>query len=287
MLPSGSLNALRILARGASCLRVPRSVWTASGLPALSHRPRPLLSLQKARASSTHSKRWRDVPSGSDFFEASGPACRRFHIARDHWCPSKKREQAPRTPNAGARFVSPGQNESLLRFAPVAGHFESQFKNTFIPLVHFTPKSRFMSGTITNQKPKETMKVSEQHLQSTQVRHRKHATTWSKILVLSGAVCLVPLTSLPIAATAGQRPITDFTQLIVCPEPGQELEVVSIRAQASGPLRVAFGVPEGTPGRLEVSQTGLIATAAKANANSRVAYDAFPAEHIIIRAVGK
>ena len=144
VLPSGSLNALRILARGASCLRVPRSVWTASGLPALSHRPRPLLSLQKARASSTHSKRWRDVPSGSDFFEASGPACRRFHIARDHWCPSKKREQAPRTPNAGARFVGPGQNESFLRFAPIAGLFASQFKNTFIPLPHFHPKSRFM-----------------------------------------------------------------------------------------------------------------------------------------------
>jgi len=105
-----------------------------------------------------HSKRWRDVPGACELREAFGlrPACRRFFTARDHCCPSKKREQAPRTPNAGARFVSPGPNESLLHFAPVAGHFESQFKNTFIPLVHFPPKSRFMSETIINEKPKKS-----------------------------------------------------------------------------------------------------------------------------------
>src|SRR5207244_2756748 len=114
---SGSkLRALQTLARRAKCLRVPRSVWTASGLPALWHRPRPLLSLQKARASSTHSKRWRHVPNVSEFREAFGlrPACRRFGIARDRCCPSKKREQAPRTPNAGATYqMSPSSAKRL------------------------------------------------------------------------------------------------------------------------------------------------------------------------------
>jgi hypothetical protein len=81
-------------------------------------------------------------------------------------------------------------------------------------------------------------------------------------------------------------PLPDLAQLISAPEPGQELEVLSIRARASGPLRAAFGVPEGTPGRLEMTQTGLIATALKANPNSRVALDAYPAEHIDIKPVG-
>jgi hypothetical protein len=87
--------------------------------------------------------------------------------------------------------------------------------------------------------------------------------------------------------TARGDPLPDFSQLVSCPLPGQALEFFSIRARASGPLREAFGVPEGTPGRLEVTQTGLIGTAAIVNPNSRVAVDAYPAEHIIIRATGK
>jgi hypothetical protein len=42
----------------------------------------------------------------------------------------------------------------------------------------------------------------------------------------------------------------------------------------------------GDPGRLEVTQEGLLRAYAHANANSRVAFDAFPAEHIIIRPTG-
>jgi len=81
--------------------------------------------------------------------------------------------------------------------------------------------------------------------------------------------------------------LPDLAQLLFCPEPGQELEVFSIRAQASGPLRPAFGVLEGTPGRLEVTQTGLLGVATIANHESRVAFDAYPAEHVIIRTTGK
>jgi hypothetical protein len=87
--------------------------------------------------------------------------------------------------------------------------------------------------------------------------------------------------------TSPGAPLPDLAQLLFCPEPGQELEVFSIRAQASGPLRAAFGVPEGTPGLLEVTQTGLLRVAGIANHESRVAFDAYPAEHVIIRATGK
>lgn len=87
--------------------------------------------------------------------------------------------------------------------------------------------------------------------------------------------------------TAPGAPLPDLAQVGFCPAPGQALQVFAIRAQASGPLRAAFGLPEGTPGRLEVTQTGLIGTAAIANPRSRVGFDAFPVEHIIIRATGK
>jgi hypothetical protein len=62
--------------------------------------------------------------------------------------------------------------------------------------------------------------------------------------------------------TAPGAPLPDFNQLLFCPLPGQALDFLAIRAQASGPLRGGFGVPEGTPGRLEVSQTGPFATSA-------------------------
>jgi hypothetical protein len=87
--------------------------------------------------------------------------------------------------------------------------------------------------------------------------------------------------------TAPGALLPDFNQMQFCPEPGQVLEVISLRARASGPLRVDFGVPEGTPGRLEVTQTGLIGTAAIASPRSRLAVDAFPAEKVIVRATGK
>ncbi len=81
--------------------------------------------------------------------------------------------------------------------------------------------------------------------------------------------------------------LPDVNQLLYCPLPEQALDVLSIRARASGPLREAFGVPEGTPGRLEVIQTGLLGTSAIANPNSAVGADAYPAEKIVIRATGK
>jgi len=41
-------------------------------------------------------------------------------------------------------------------------------------------------------------------------------------------------------------------------------------------------LPDGTPAKMQVAQVGVLATAGKANSNSRVALDAFPTEHIVI-----
>jgi len=92
---------------------------------------------------------------------------------------------------------------------------------------------------------------------------------------------------LTLTNTAPGAPLPDFNQLLMCPLPGQALNVFSIRAHASGPLREAFGVPEGMRGQMEVTQTGLIGTSQIVNPHSRVAVDAYPAEKIIIRATGK
>jgi len=91
------------------------------------------------------------------------------------------------------------------------------------------------------------------------------------------------LLQLKFKNTAPGAPLPDLIQLIFCPTTGQELTTLSLRAQATGTLRAASGVPDGTSGRLEVAQTGLLGVASVANSNSRVALDAFPAEHIVIQ----
>ncbi len=74
------------------------------------------------------------------------------------------------------------------------------------------------------------------------------------------------------------------------------VKFAALNAQAEGPLTVAFGVPEGTPGRCHISQTGLFAVGfkqlsdefkGKAGAISRVAFDFFPVENIDLQEVGK
>src|SRR5207245_1376600 len=92
------------------------------------------------------------------------------------------------------------------------------------------------------------------------------------------------LLQLKFKNTAPGAPLPDLIQLIFCPNTGQELTTLSFRAQATGTLRAASGVPDGTSGRLEVAQTGLLGVASVANSNSRVAFDAFPAEHIVVQA---
>jgi hypothetical protein len=81
-------------------------------------------------------------------------------------------------------------------------------------------------------------------------------------------------------------PLPDLMQVFNGPVPGQEALTLSFNARAEGPLRELFGVPEGTAGKLECTQVGLLNISAIANPNSRVAQDGFPAEHVKIWAAG-
>jgi hypothetical protein len=54
-------------------------------------------------------------------------------------------------------------------------------------------------------------------------------------------------------------PLPDLIQLFFAPAPGQEYIHHVFRASANGRLRSAFGVPDGTPGKVTVAETGNIA----------------------------
>lgn len=82
--------------------------------------------------------------------------------------------------------------------------------------------------------------------------------------------------------TAPGAPLPDLLQLIIAPEPGQEFpSFLAFTARGDGKLHANFGVPEGTAGRVEVTETGLFMTAFKG-----ATADGFPVEQIILRAVG-
>lgn len=76
--------------------------------------------------------------------------------------------------------------------------------------------------------------------------------------------------------TAPGAPLPDLIQLFVAPEPGQEIVFLSFYARADGPLA------DGTPGRVQVVQTGLFMTAFKG-----ATADGFPAERINLNVVGQ
>ena len=56
--------------------------------------------------------------------------------------------------------------------------------------------------------------------------------------------------------TAPGAPMPDLIQLVIFPEPGQELKAISLQCNAKGPLRADFGVPENTPGHAIIKQNG-------------------------------
>jgi hypothetical protein len=78
-------------------------------------------------------------------------------------------------------------------------------------------------------------------------------------------------------------PLPDIVTAFILGEalPGQSLLTLSFRASGAGPLHANFGVPEGTPGRLAVSQTGLLL-----HTFHGCPGDAFPAEIINLRPGG-
>ena len=95
--------------------------------------------------------------------------------------------------------------------------------------------------------------------------------------VLGGAApsfgnCMLKLV---INGPAANQPLPDFYQMFWGCGPWSFVSVDFV-GSATGAL------PDGTPAQLQMTQVGLIATSAKANGNSRVAYDQFPAEHIVI-----
>ncbi len=81
---------------------------------------------------------------------------------------------------------------------------------------------------------------------------------------------------LVIHGPAANQPLPDFFEMFIGCGPWS---FVSVDFFGSG----TGALPDGTPAQMQTTQTGLLATAGKANSNSRVALDAFPAEHIIIR----
>jgi len=84
--------------------------------------------------------------------------------------------------------------------------------------------------------------------------------------------------------TAPGAPLPDLVNWLFMGngEPGQELNTLSFRSNGNGPIHAAYGVPEGTPGRLVVTQTGLFGTGFHGAVG-----DAFPAEAINLNPTGQ
>jgi hypothetical protein len=76
-------------------------------------------------------------------------------------------------------------------------------------------------------------------------------------------------------------PLPDLLQVLFSPAPGQVIRSLRFSGNAEGPLHAAYGVPEGTPGRCHISQTGVL----HASFNGATT-DGFPAEIVELRIVG-
>lgn len=83
------------------------------------------------------------------------------------------------------------------------------------------------------------------------------------------------LLKLTLINTAPGAPLPDLVQLFVAPEDGQELTKLSFYGQADGLLA------DGTPGRVEIAETGLLMTHFMG-----ATADGFPVEQIVLRSVG-
>jgi len=83
--------------------------------------------------------------------------------------------------------------------------------------------------------------------------------------------------------TGPGAPLPDLVNAFILgnAEPGQELRFLAFRADGQGPLHAQFGVADGTPGSLTVSQTGVLMT----NFQGATA-DGFPAERVDLRVIG-
>lgn len=82
--------------------------------------------------------------------------------------------------------------------------------------------------------------------------------------------------------TAPMAPLPDLAQLFVNPQPGQVPQRLSITGDATGTLRAAFGVPDGTPGEAHTAQVGLLMSPSPAIAGK----GDFPSEFVHIEVAG-
>jgi len=78
-------------------------------------------------------------------------------------------------------------------------------------------------------------------------------------------------------------PLPDLVQLVNFGVPGVELTLLAFSMSATGPLTEEYGVPEDTPGRCTIVQTGLVQKAGQ----SRALTDGFPVEIINLSVIGK
>ena len=85
------------------------------------------------------------------------------------------------------------------------------------------------------------------------------------------------------------QPIPDLVRLtdFQNPLPHYEVTFIQFIVTAKGPLTIAYGVPENTPGKCSIVETGLFKTSGKVSSKSRVAYDIYPVENINLQVVGK
>jgi len=95
--------------------------------------------------------------------------------------------------------------------------------------------------------------------------------------ILAGAPASIGSSSINLIFRnpAPGAPLPDLEELLFCRF--NDVLFMSFVGQANGTLS------NGQPGLLQTTQTWLNAAYGKANPNSRVALDAFPAEHVIIR----
>jgi hypothetical protein len=89
--------------------------------------------------------------------------------------------------------------------------------------------------------------------------------------------------------TAPGAPMPDLLQISSAAFrlPGQEFLSVAIYARAEGTLREASGLPEGTPGFAQVTETGLFDTGAGHQDDNAHPFDGFPVEHINFGPTGR
>lgn len=78
-------------------------------------------------------------------------------------------------------------------------------------------------------------------------------------------------------------PLPDSYNLARNPLPNQYPEFASLTSTSFGPLRLNFGVPEGTPGKASTVQTGLFANPGIPN---QIIDDGFPVENVSLKVVG-